>query len=265
MLDRGKTSGLAKLWLTLLMAGGGAVALADSPLADAARNQDHKTIQSLMGQHADVNSRSDDGSTALLWAAHWNDLATAGLLLRAGADANLANEFRMTPLSQACVNGSAELVDLLLKSGANPNTAIATGETPLMTCAKSGSVDAVRSLVAHDAAVNAKEPLQNQTALMWAAAERHPAVVKALIDAHADLLAHSKKGYTALHFAAREGDQETVRVLLAAGMSVNLRTQLDTPEREPAETLVAGRGRTAGLGSFDRHGRRLPGLHRQIW
>jgi len=90
--------------------------------------------------------------------------------------------------------------------------------------------------------------LQNQTALMWAAAERHPAVVKALIDAHADLQAHSKKGYTVLHFAAREGDQETVRVLLAAGMSVNLRTQLDTPEKEPTEKLVAGRGRTAGLG-----------------
>ena len=249
MLDRGKTNGLARIMLSaLLLACGAAVARADSPLVDAARTQDHKTMQSLMSQHADANSRSDDGSTALLWAAHWNDLATADLLLRAGADANLANEFRMTPLSQACVNGSAPLVELLLKSGANPNTAIATGETPLMTCAKSGNVDAVRSLVAHDAAVNAKEPLQNQTALMWAAAERHPAVVKALIDAHADLLAHSKKGYTALHFAAREGDQETVRVLLAAGVNLNIRTQLDTPEKEPADTLVAGRGRIIGLG-----------------
>ena len=43
--------------------------------------------------------KSDDGSTALLWAAHWNDLDTADLLLRAGADANAANDFRMTPLS----------------------------------------------------------------------------------------------------------------------------------------------------------------------
>ena len=189
--------------------------------------------------------RSDDGSTALLWAAHWNDLETAGLLLRAGADANAANDFRMTPLSQACVNGSAALVDLLLKSGANPNLAIATGETPLMTCAKSGNVEAVRTLIAHDAAINAKEPVQNQTALMWAAAEHHPAVVKALIEANADLQAHSKKGYTALHFAAREGDQESVRLLLAAGVNVNLRTQPDVADTEPARSgLVAGRGRT---------------------
>ena len=233
------------LLLTVLTAAGAAAATADLGLADAAKNQDVKTVQSLVSQHADVNGRSDDGSTALLWAAHWNDLDTADLLLRAGADANAANDFRMTPLSQACTNGSAEFVRLLLKSGANPNTAIATGETPLMTCAKTGNVDAVRLLIEYGAAVNAKEPAQNQTALMWAAAERHPAVVKSLIDAHADLKAHTKEGFTAIHFAARVGDLESVKLLLAAGVDVNLRTQPDVADAEPgAETLVAGRGRS---------------------
>jgi ankyrin len=135
-------------------------------------------------------------------------------------------------------------VRLLLKSGANPNTAIATGETPLMTCAKSGNAEAVRTLIAHDATVNAKEPMQNQTALMWAAAERHPTVVKALIEASADLQAHSKKGYTALHFAAREGDQESVRLLLAAGVSVNILVQPNG-----AEKGKAGGAETAGSSS----------------
>ena len=79
----------------------------------------------------------------------------------------------MTPLSRACTNGSAALVELLLNAGANPNTRIATGETPIMTCASSGSADAVRALLARGADVNAKEPSQNQDALMWAAAERH--------------------------------------------------------------------------------------------
>jgi uncharacterized protein len=250
MFNQGKKSVLARiLSLTMLMVAGAAAAILESQLIEAAKNQDHQTIRSLVSQHADVNARSDDGSTALLWAAHWNDLDTADQLLRAGADANAANDFRMTPLSQACVNGSASLVDLLLKFGAKPNTAIATGETPLMTCAKSGNVEAVRTLIAHDAAVNVKEPAQNQTPLMWAAAERHPAVVKALIEANADLLAHSKKGYTALHFAAREGDQENVRLLLAAGVNVNIRTQPDTADTEPsAEGIVAGRGRTRARG-----------------
>ena len=199
----------------------------DSRLVEAARKQDQKAVRALLTQKADVNARSSDGSTALLWLAHWNDLDTADLLLRAGADANTANDFRMTPLSEACINGNSALVRLLLKSGANPNTAIATGETPLMTCAKTGSADAVRMLVEYGAAVNAKEPAQNQTALMWAAAERHPDVVKALIEAHADLKAHSKQGFTAIHFAARVGDLESVKLLLAAGVDVNILTETE--------------------------------------
>jgi ankyrin repeat protein len=199
----------------------------DSRLADAARKQDQQAVRALLNQKADVNARSSDGSTALLWLAHWNDLDRANLLLNAGADANAANDFRMTPLSQACTNGNYAFVRTLLKSGANPNTAIATGETPLMTCARSGSVDAVKILVEYGAAVNAKEPKENQTALMWAAAERHPDVVKALIDAHADLKANTKQGFTAIHFAAREGDVESIKELLAAGVDVNIQTQAE--------------------------------------
>ncbi len=199
----------------------------DSRLAEAARKQDQKAIRTLLNQKVDVNAPSSDGSTALLWLAHWNDLDTANLLLGAGADANIANEFRMTPLSEACTNGNAALVRLLLKSGANPNTPIATGVPPLMTCAKSGSADAVRMLIEYGAAVNAKEPEENQTALMWAAAEHHPDVVKALIDAHADLKANTKQGFTAIHFAAREGDVQSIQMLLAAGVDVNFLTQAE--------------------------------------
>src|SRR3989454_2110763 len=152
-------------------------------------------VRTLLNQRANVNARSGDGSTALLWAAHWNDLETAGLLIHAGADANAANDFRMTPLSEACTNGSAAFVDLLLKAGANPNTPVATGVPPIMTCARTGSADAVRILLRGDANVNAKEPAQNQTALMWAAAEHHPDVVRTLIESKADLHAHTRSGF----------------------------------------------------------------------
>jgi ankyrin len=222
---------------------------AELRLIEAARNQDQQQIRALLNQHVDVNVRSEDGSTALLWAAHWDSVDTAGLLIRDGADANAANAFRATPLSEACTNGSAVLVDLLLKAGANPNTRIATGETPIMTCARSGSADAVRMLIAHGADVDAKEPVQNQTAVMWAAAEHHPAVVRALIDAKANLHAHTKKGFTALHFAAREGDIETARLLMAAGVDINTRSEPDAldssggREARPAAGVGAAGGR----------------------
>src|SRR5262245_343239 len=113
-------------------------AAADLRLVEAVQKQDHRLVTTLLNQRVDVNARADDGSTALLWAAHWNALETAGPLIRAGADPNTSNNFRMTPLSEACTNGSAAFVELLLKAGANPNTPIATGAPPIMTCAKTG-------------------------------------------------------------------------------------------------------------------------------
>lgn len=218
--------------LTLLVAPGwagpaSATGISDSRIVDAARKQDAKAVHALVAGKADVNARASDGATALLWLAHWNDAETAAVLAGAGANANLGNDLGMTPLSQACTNGSASFVRLLLKAGANPNTPIATGETPLMTCAKTGSADAVRSLVEYGARVDVQESAERQTALMWAAAERHPEVVQALIEAHANLTARSKAGFTAIHFAARVGDIESMKELLAAGVDVNILTQTE--------------------------------------
>jgi uncharacterized protein len=226
MRDKGK--GVA--WLgafSLLFIAVNAAAGSDVRLIEAVQNKDLRQVSSLLNQHVDVNARSGDGSTALLWAAHWDDLDTGSLLIRAGADPNAANDFHMNPLSQACTNGSAAFVGVLLKAGANPNMPIATGVPPIMTCARSGSVDAVRLLIAGDADVNAKEPAQNQTALMWAAAEHHPDVVRMLIQAKANVQARTKNGFTALHFAAREGDIESARLLLSAGVNIDVRSQPD--------------------------------------
>lgn len=233
--------------ITLLLAAGTAFAADDLGLVEAAKSQNQSKVRAVLDRKADVNARAEDGSTALLWAAHWNDLKTAELLVRARADANIANDFGMTPLAQACTNGSAAIVDLLLKAGANPNTAIGTGETPLMTCAGTGNVDAVRMLIARGADVNAKEPSQNQSALMWAAAERHPDVVRLLVEAGANLQAHTKKGFTALHFAARDGDLDTTRALLALGVNVNIVSQPDEPldPNRKAEVPVSTGGRSS--------------------
>ena len=240
----------AALLTMVLIASGQAGATDDLGLVDAARGQDQAKVRALLDRRADVNARSNDGSTALLWAAHWNDVPMAGLLTRAGADANAANDFRMTPLSRACTNGSAVMVGLLLEAGANANTTIATGETPLMTCASSGSAEAVRMLLARGASVNAKEPSQDQDALMWAAAERHAEVVSLLVEAGANLQARTKKGFTALHFAAREGDLETTRRLLTAGANVNARSQAEEPAKaapEPAESAGGGRSASGAI------------------
>jgi ankyrin repeat protein len=248
MRSPGRSFGVTSAFLIGLLAVA-AAADRDVRLIDAVKSQDPQRIRTLLSQRVDVNTRSDDGSTALLWAAHWNDAVTADLLIRAGADGNAANDLRITPLSLACTNGSAALVELLLKAGANPNTPVATGETPLMTCAGSGNAAATRMLILRGADVNAKEPVQNQTALMWAAAENHPNAMRTLIEAGADLNARTRKGFTALHFVARQGNIETATVLLAAGVNVNVRSQPEAAEAERAAAAAPVSSGASGAGS----------------
>lgn len=229
----------------LLLAGFGLVSSAfgaPSEAADAAQRRDWQAVRTLAGRHADLNAVQPDGTTALQWAAHWNDTDAVKLLLAAGAKPNLANRYGVTPLSEAAAAGNAKIIEMLLQAGADAKTqTTADGETVLMTAARAGSVDAVKILLAHGADVNAKENYRGQTALMWAAGERHPDVVKLLLEHGADWKVPSlaretgmpklsaassvtpiaRGGLTAFHFAAREGDIETGRVMLNAGVDIN--------------------------------------------
>ena len=73
-----------------------------------------------------------------------------------------------------------------------------------------------------------------------------------LVEHRADLQSRTKKGFTALHFAARAGDVESARVLLDAGVDVNVRSQPDTPEvrtQPGAEAGYRGGGARGGRDS----------------
>src|SRR5262245_54146466 len=101
--------------------GTSAAAAAATRLGDAEKARDRGAVRALIQQKADARARQPDGATALHWAAHWDDLETAALLIAAGADVNAANDFGVTPLSLACTNASAPMVERLLGAGANPN------------------------------------------------------------------------------------------------------------------------------------------------
>lgn len=191
-----------------------------APLADAVEKQDRVRISALLQQGAKVNVAQVDGTTALHWAAHHSDLATAKRLIAAGAEVGAANRYGVKPLSLACTTGSTELVALLLQAGADPNTTLSGGESALMTAARTGRVGPIQALLARKASVNAKER-HGQTALLWAAAEGHAAVVRLLLQAGADFRTPHASGFTPLFFAVREGHREVVQVLLKAGSDVN--------------------------------------------
>ena len=212
------------------------------PLINAARNADREVVRRLVQEKADVNATEPDGTTALHWASYRDDVESAELLIKAGANVNAANDLGATPLWTASLNGSAAMVRRLLQAGANPNATLLLGETPLMVAARSGNADVVQQLVTRGANVNARAT-RGQTALMWAVAQKHPDVVKVLLANRADVHTRSESWNqmeavsphgvpeynreipygknTALMFAARVGDLESARLLVAAGANVN--------------------------------------------
>lgn len=237
-----KMTKLATLVLSTSLAVSGAAFAAGADAASAAQNRDLDALKTLLKQRVDVNASQADGTTALMWAAHYNDAEAVNLLLKAGANAKAANRYGTTALSEAVASGSAATIEALLNAGADAKTVTSqAGETVLMTAARTGNVDAVKLLLAKGADVNVKETYKGQTALMWAASERHPEAVKLLMAAGADwkvrtvdretkpprLSAASsispiaRGGFTALLFAAREGDVESAKAMLDGGVDIN--------------------------------------------
>ncbi len=89
---------------------------AASDIADAVMNQDAAAVRALLAKKADVDAPQADGTTALHWAARWNDLETAQLLIHAGADAKTANHDGATPMFLASQNGSAAMIERAAQS-----------------------------------------------------------------------------------------------------------------------------------------------------
>jgi ankyrin repeat protein len=202
-------------------------------LMDAVKTGNREAVQKLLLQKVDVNHAQADGTTALHWAAHLEDVEIATALLRAGAAADARNRYGVSPLMLAANNGSAAVTELLLAAGADPRRALPEGETPLMAAAATGSVETLKLLMAHGADVNAREGWHGQTTLMWAAAENHAEAVEALIAGGADLHARSKGGFTALLFAARSGQIDAIRALLRAGADINETVQTNSAPLPP--------------------------------
>ena len=220
------------------------------PLVEAVKAADTAAVRTLLEQQVDVNAPEVDGTTALHWAAYQGDLDTARLLLRAGANADAPNRYAVTPLSLACGRGHAPIVEALLDAGADANSTLPEGETVLMAAARSGNVDVLRLLVAHGADVGAREGWRGQTALMWAAAENHPAAVHTLLELGAAVTERSSAGWTALLFAVRAGKAEAVHALLEAGADVNDTIQPLASDGEEATGPSRGRGGPDGTSAL---------------
>jgi len=193
-----------------------------------------------------------DGSTPLHQAVRQNDLKTVEALIKKGADVKAATRYGVTPIGLAALNGNAAILKRLMDAGADPNTTTPGGETALMTAARTGNAEAVTLLLDRRANVNAKDPVRSQTALMWAVTENHPDIVKLLVARGAQVNAQTTVvtprgeyvaaraggasgqgiirqralptkdgGMSPLLFAVRDGNVSMTRLLLELGADIN--------------------------------------------
>ncbi len=97
---------------------------------------------------------------------------------------------------------------------------------------------------------------------MFAVSEKHAAIVRALVAAKADVRARSAGGFSALLFAARQGDVESARVLLDAGADPNDRARDGTSVHGPGRRQRPRRRRGAAARARRRSQRGRQRLHR---
>ena len=166
-------------------------------LFDAAKRGDTETLSSLLdvGDASSVNSKNENGMSALMLAAMTGHVEALELLLDRGADL----ELQVTVSSSMSgftafifANGMNQLkaVELLLSRGANINHHTRSGLFALQFSSNKGDLERVRLLIERRADVNLTNSVEGGTALGAADERGFSEIARLLITAGAKLQRH---------------------------------------------------------------------------
>lgn len=147
-------------------------------------------------------------------AAKKDDVATIQEGLKAGFDPNYKDHQGNSLLIHAAANVSDSAATALLKGGADPKLKNRSGDDALNYAAIKGSLPMVKALVAKGVPVTRPQGWQPLT---YAVVGKQLEVFNYLLDQGADPNGNNPTQVSALMYAAREGQEEMVDRLLAAG------------------------------------------------
>jgi uncharacterized protein len=126
---------------------------------EAAALGDTQRLRAVLSEEGvDVDRRSDDGFTALHFAAFFGTSDAAAVLIEAGADPSsvAANDMRVQPLHSAAASRSTSTSRVLLEAGASPDARQTGGYTPLHEAALHADVELIELLLRHDASTGVR-------------------------------------------------------------------------------------------------------------
>nr|XP_034977834.1 2-5A-dependent ribonuclease [Zootoca vivipara]XP_034977835.1 2-5A-dependent ribonuclease [Zootoca vivipara]XP_034977836.1 2-5A-dependent ribonuclease [Zootoca vivipara] len=161
-------------------------------LNNAVRRGSIETVRQLLEEGNDINSKVNDGWTALHSAVQMDKEAIVHLLLDRGADPLARKDNKATPFILAGITGNVELLKLFLQKGSAINECDLNGFTAFTEAAWYGQEEALRFLYGCGADVNLPRNVADEdkralnkggeTALMDAARYGHFSVVKVLVE-----------------------------------------------------------------------------------
>lgn len=194
-------------------------------------------IRDLIEAGADASTRNRAGQTALFDAVAAQSAPALQALLEAGADPNLADASGARPLDQA-LHRRVELVDMLLAKGADPNNP----NNPLVTATRYGKGPAALRLLEAGAKPDAHGG-DYCYPLHYAAKRGETDVLRALVARNVDVNVRDRSGQTPLHYAAAYGSAIAVEFLLTQGAQTHIeddqgRTALALAEENDEEQVV---------------------------
>lgn len=164
---------------------------------------------------------------ALVKAAESGDIKTIDRLVQEGVDVNSRGKSGATPLLRALVSRNKEGFKALLKHGADPDLQDYRGDTITHYAAEAKETFWLKEVLAHGAnpdSINTGHPYtKDKTPIYYAIYKERMENAKLLINAGANLNHHSKDARPPLHTAAEHAEYGIVLALLEGGADYSVK------------------------------------------
>ncbi len=184
-----------------------------SALMYASQNGNYEAVRVLVANGADVNLTPQSGETSLIAAVKSNHENVVQYLLMRNADPSISDNNGKTALHYTAAYNYYVLTDMLLFYKANIEEKTNAGYTPLMIASFYGNYSTAKLLIEKGADVNAADKYAF-TPLMLASQVGDYDIVKLLVENNAEINKINDKKSTALSLAIRNGHSEIVYFLL---------------------------------------------------